>query len=200
MSRKVLICAGVAIVLMLVGWFEVFYRPENSHIASLKTKEQTVQASLTALQAHYLGLVASEKRLPAERRALARLMRSVPDGPDLDTLELTLFTAAHQAGVNLMSIASPLPTNFGAQQASPASSGTSGPNQFSLSVGVLGSPEALIKFYAILDAEPRLFVIDNFVVPVTQPKAKGPHTGDETGGTMDIRAFYSSPNSRSAAS
>ncbi len=114
MTRRIVIGAGLVLVVMLVGWFEGFYHPEAQHIASLQTQEQVASAKVVQLDGQYAELLRSERRLPAERAALAALRGAIPNGPELDNLVKSLWAAADVAGVQLTTISSPQPADFGA--------------------------------------------------------------------------------------
>jgi hypothetical protein len=212
---------GAMIVALLIGvvWYETVYRSETKKIVSLQSKEQTATQTFVALQHHYVALVASEKFVPAERAALARLRQLLPDGPELDNIETTLFGLAAKAGVQIQQIQSPEPAGFGTlalpSAAKPAAATSSGPGQLSLTLGVLGTAAQIKRLYVLLNAAPRLFVVDTFVIPVAPPSSPGatsPGGGtiaassghSTTAGTVavtiDLRAFYAMLNAQSAAS
>jgi Tfp pilus assembly protein PilO len=185
-----MIVALVAVIVVFAGWYEGLYRPEVSHITKLKATEQTAQVALLTLETRYVDLVKSKKELPAERAALAKLERAVPNDPELDGLVKTLFGAAAAAKVKLSSIGSPAPANFGL----PAAAGTTpppGPAELQLTLSVSGTFSEVEDLYRVLDAEARLFVINNF--SVTSSAATDAVT-------LDIDVFYASPNAATAAS
>ena len=192
------------LALLLVGWYEGLYRSEAAHTASLRTQQQAAAASVLALDARYAVLVSSEKQLPSERRSLAALERALPNGPDLDDLVTTLYAAAKRAGVNLSSIGSPPPPGFGQLPTAPASSAAAGPSQLSLSLSITGTASQIEDLVNILDAEPRLFVVDNFSLDFGSGAPTGPASSSAatelTGTTLMVRAFYASASSDSAAS
>jgi len=193
--RRIMIVALVAIIVLFAGWYEGIYRSEVSHINTLKATEQQAQIAFLSLEARYVDLVKSKKELPAERAALARLEKAVPNGPELDGLVKTLFSAASATKVQLTSISSPQPAGFGVQSAAGAT--TAGPVELPLSMSVTGTAGAIENLYRLLDAEPRLFVINNFTVaPGTSSTAGTPNTG----ATITLDAFYASPNATTAAS
>jgi Tfp pilus assembly protein PilO len=185
--RRIMIVALIAVLVLFAGWYEGLYRPETSHIASLKVNEQKAQINLLTLETRYVDLVKSKKELPHERAALARLEHAVPNNPELDTLVKTLFSAAAAAKVHLTNIGSPQPPDFG----DPSATGVTGPIVLPLSLSVTGTPGEVEQLYRVLDAEPRLFVINNFsVVPGSTSAAA----------TLSVEAFYASANATTAAS
>jgi len=200
MTRKIALVAGLIVIVMLVAWYEGMLRPENSHIQSLRAKQQVAATSLASLEDRYVGLINAKRKLPAERVALARLEQLVPDGPDLDTLEKVLFNLAATAGVQLSSIASPAPSGYGTGIASgsSASSSSPGPNQLQLTLGVSGSASQIEDLYRLLDSNPRLFVIDNCSLSLAKAPASGNGLGNQT--ELEIRAFFVSASPDSAVS
>jgi hypothetical protein len=216
---------GAMIVALLIGivWYETAYHSETKKIASLQSKEQTATQAYVTLQHHYVALVASEKFVPAERVALAHLRQLLPDGPELDNIETTLFGLVAKSGAQIQQIQSPEPAGFGTPAATPAApSGAkpaaatpTGPGQVSLTLGVQGTAAQIKRLYGLLNAAPRLFVVDTFVVPVAPPS--GPGATSSGGGTVAasagnttapgtvavtiaLRAFYAVANAQSAAS
>jgi Tfp pilus assembly protein PilO len=189
--RRIMLLALVAVLVLFAGWYEGLYRPEVSHIKSLKASEQTAQVALLTLETRYVDLVKSKKDLPKERAALAKLELAVPNDPELDSLVKTLFSAAAATKVQLTSIGSPPPANFGLPRAANAVA-VPGPAELLLSLNVTGTSGAVENLYRVLDAEPRLFVINNFsVVPGATSSATA---------ALDVEVFYASPNATTAAS
>ena len=188
--RRIMIVALLAVLVVFGGWYEGLYRPEVSHITSLKATEQKEQVALLTLETRYVDLVKSKKELPKERAALAKLDLAVPNDPELDSLVKTLFKAAAQTNVQLTSIGSPAPPDFGL----PPTAGTvsvPGPVELQLSLNVNGTSSEIENLYRVLDAEPRLFVINNFsVVP----------SATTSTASLEIDVFYASPNASTAAS
>jgi len=185
-----MLVALIAVLVLFAGWYEGLYRPEVSHITSLKATEQKAQIALVTLETRYVDLVKSKKELPKERAALAKLKQGVPNDPELDGLVKTLFKAAAQTKVQLTSIGSPAPPGFGL----PPGAGTvaqPGPVELALSLSVTGTSSEVENLYRVLDAEPRLFVINNFsVVP-------GAAIVDAS---LSLDVFYASANAATAAS
>jgi Tfp pilus assembly protein PilO len=188
--RRVMLVAMIAVLVVVAGWYEGLYRPEVSHITKLKATEQTAQVALLTLETRYVDLVKSKKELPQERAALARLEQAVPNDPELDSLVKTLFTAAAETKVQLSTIGSPAPPNFGLAPGS-AAVAQAGPAELTLTVSVTGTAGEVENLYRVLDAERRLFVINNFSLT---PSAS------VSAATLDLDVFYALPNAATAAS
>lgn len=198
--KRIIIGTAVVILLVLVGWYEGFYRSEVSHISALKAKQVTAEAAVMSATARYSSLLASEKHLPAERVALSKLNALLPYNPEEDMLEKILFAAATRAGVKISVVATPVPNSFSAtQSASP--SPTSGPSTININLSVTGTEAKVIKLYDTLVSDNRLFVIDNCVLDI---RAFSHHAtaarATMTSGTINVRAFFGSTAPISAAS
>jgi Tfp pilus assembly protein PilO len=185
-----MLVALIAVLVVFAGWYEGLYRPEVSRITTLKATEQKAQGEVLTLETRYVDLVNGKKKLPAERAALAKLERAVPNDPELDSLVKTLFNAAAQTKVQLTSIGSPPPPDFGLAPTAGAVA-QPGPVELALTVNVSGTPSEVEKLYRLLDAEPRLFVINNFSLT---PSATTSSV------TLELDVFYASPNAATAAS
>jgi Tfp pilus assembly protein PilO len=187
--RRIMLVALIAVLVVVAGWYEGLYHPETAHITKLKATQQQAEVALLTLETRYVDLVKSKKELPEERAALARLQEAVPNDPELDALVKTLFSAAARTNVKLASISSPQPANFGQPPAGGAVA--AGPVELPLSLSVTGTSRAIENLYRLLDAEPRLFVINNFsLVPGTS----------SAGALLNLEVFYASANANTAAS
>jgi Tfp pilus assembly protein PilO len=200
-TRRILIGTGLVLLVILVGWFEGFSQPESHHIANLQAQAQAAAGKVAQLDAQYSTLIHSEKELPKERAALAKLTDAVPNGPELDNLVKSLWSAADAAGAQLVNISSPQPADFGS--ATPTTS--SGPLDIVLSVSVNGSPAQVETLVNHLNAEPRLFVVDSFSLqnPVASSAnggTKGSSSLPAGGSSLSLRAFYATASSDNPAS
>jgi len=185
----------------MVGWFEGFSQPESHHISNLQQQEQVAAGKVKQLDAQYTALIHSEKQLPAERAALAKLSEAVPNGPELDNLVKSLWAAGDASGAQLVDISSPQPAGFGA--ATPASA--SGPAEINLTISVDASPAQVESLVNHLDSQPRLFVVDSFSLqnPAGNSRsgaAKPSSPATSAGSSVTIRAFYATASSDNPAS
>lgn len=201
MTRRVMIGAALVLVVLMVGWFEGFSQPERHHIANLQQQQQVAAGKVTQLDSQYRALLHSEKQLPAERAALAKLSKAVPNGPELDNLVKSLWAAGDASGAQIIDISSPQPVDFGA--AMPAS--LAGPAEIDLTVSVDGTPAQVEALVNHLDSQPRLFVVDSFSLlnPVASSPsgaAKANNSATGAGSSVTIRAFYATASSDSPAS
>jgi hypothetical protein len=225
-NKKVYMAVALALIVVTVGWYEGIYRSEKARLASVRAEERVAEGTVLGLETRYSSLAAEKKALPAERAALAKLEQAVPNGPALDVLLKSLFGTAATAGIQVTSVSTPEPAGFGvpvttvpattattvAQGNSKASNtpGTTaapvaiGPQQLSLSVAVSGSAQGILRYVRLLDADSRLFVVDQFALnfPAVSGSAlvRSGASGAEGGTTIQLRAFYASASADSAAS
>jgi Tfp pilus assembly protein PilO len=192
-TRKTGLLGLVGVLVLMLVWFELFYRPETSHITSLQNKDSAAHTSLVALDDRYAALVSSEKQLPAERRQLRALEAAVPNDPQLDSLVTSMYAAAKRAGMQISSVSSPQPDSFGSTEAV----ATSGVSQLTLGLNVSGTPSQLVKLVNILNAEPRLFVLDNLDLTYGQVGSSGAPVQSTT---LSVRTFYADAGAATAGS
>ena len=83
--RRIMVVTFVAVIVLFAGWYEGLYRPEGSHIASLKASEQKAQVALLSLETRYR---LSEEQEETASGACSRSRNSeqaVPNDPELDS-------------------------------------------------------------------------------------------------------------------
>jgi Tfp pilus assembly protein PilO len=198
--KRIVLFVALALAVLVTAWYVGLYRPETTHISNLRSQQAAEESSMMSLQTQYLVLLSGKKRIPKERAALAKLMKLVPNGPDLDSVEKLLFAAASRSGVRLDSITSPEPENFGAATA-PAPAAVTGPAELYLTLGVTGTSSGIETFYRILSSDSRLFVIDNCSLSFASAPTNPQPGASALGGTsIEIRAFYASAGADTAAS
>ena len=196
--KRIGIIALLGLLVLVAGWYEGFYHHETSHMRSLKATEQQAAGTVMGLEARYASLVNSKRELPEEQAALSALRRAVPDNPALDNVVTTLFNACKKADVALVSITSPVPSGFGQSATAAAATAATGPAEISISLEVTGTGDEVTNLYRILDAEPRLFVIQSFDVNYPSKAAGGAGTG-ENSASLSLLAFYAIATSSNPA-
>jgi hypothetical protein len=191
------VLAGLLVV--MGAWYELFWRSESSHLKAEKQAEAQAVSNVASLQNQLAALVALQKRIPAERAALAKLRQGVPDGPSLDQLLVTIVDAARRAGVVVTSIGTPEPSGWGSSPTAGATTaGTgSGPQSMTIPIAVTASSSQVLGFITTLDAEPRLYVVDQF--SLSSP-AEGSGASARSTTTLGVEAFYVSAAGNDPAS
>jgi Tfp pilus assembly protein PilO len=174
---------------MVAAWYIVLWRPEEAHVAALRSKVQASQQQVSQLDLRLAVLVAEKKKLPTEQAILDKLTAEVPNTPELNKLVTALSAAASKAGVELNSISSPQPTSYG-EASAPSSAAPTGPAVVSLSLSVVGTPGGILRLVRELSAEPRLFVVDQFGLD---------YAGGTSGGSIAVRTFYAQADANNPA-
>jgi len=149
-TRQWVICAALAIVVvMTAGWF-LLVSPQRAKAAALRTQTATEQDKSATLRTSLDVLTAQSKRLPSKRAELAKFARLIPSGPALPTMIRALQHAATTAGVTLVSIAPLPPAPFAASvtpaqpaAAAPPTSASASPAPPAAAPAAGGSPSAV---------------------------------------------------------
>jgi hypothetical protein len=188
MIKRVALAALGAVVVVVGGWYGIFWRSETNHLATAKKQLQQVEQSVTSDQATVASLTGQVSLAKKEKPVLAELVGLLPYGPSLDELYDTVNRAAASAGVTLSSINTPAPTGWGqpggASSAAPSpTASASGAQVIAMSLSVEGNPPAILRFIESLNHSPRLYVVSSFTI-----------TGGKAGGgtTLSVEAFYQS--------
>src|SRR4051812_1101095 len=139
---SILTAVGV-VAIFVAGWF-LLVSPQRSSAADLHTQATTQQQANSTLRTNVNQLEAQKRGLPEQQRLLEQIATKVPDSPALPVLIRQLTTAAHAAGVDLVSLApaAPAPVVVAAVgTVTPGATPTSGAalSQIPLTVEVTGS-------------------------------------------------------------
>jgi Tfp pilus assembly protein PilO len=200
MIRRVALVPLVGLLVVVGGWFGLFWHSESSHLHKLDSQRAQAINNVDQLQGELAALKALQLKTPAEQAALAKLEQAVPEGPSLDQLLYSLNDAALNAGVTLSSISTPTPSGWaGATSATPSPATGPGPQSLNLSLSVNGSNLRVLRFVNALDSEKRLFVVDNFSLNGSTEGATGAATvmGSTT---MTVQAYFITAGSDDPAS
>lgn len=219
--RRIAIVAVLVLAVMTGGWYEGLYHSETAKIKTLDSSQQLAQDQVLQLQAEYSGMVADEKRVAQERAGLVKLERLLPEGPSEDLLYKDLFQAVKKAGCTVVDASVPVPapapsappptvaptstttstTSATTATTAPAPVPVAAPAELTITLQVSGTAAHVQKLYQELNAEPRLFVVDNSVLGLGALGINRAHNppGIETA-TLSVRAFYSNAGDVSAAS
>jgi Tfp pilus assembly protein PilO len=193
MMRRVALIALGGLLVVVAGWYVVFWRTETSHLQALKAQESRAAANVSQLGTQLAALRVLQREVPAENAALHKLDQDIPAGPSLDQLLDVVNHAGSQAGVTLTTISTPEPTGWGGSASTQGAASGPGPQSMSLSISVNGSNSRLLGFITALDSAPRLFVVDNFSLNSSPQNSSG-----STG--LTIETYYVSSASGDPAS
>lgn len=180
---------------LVAGWF-LLVSPQRSHAKDLKAQVTTQQASTNSLEAQVQQLKQQQKDEPAQQRKLMKIATQIPDNPALPALIRTLSSAAHDAGVTLVSLAPAPPaavTVAAPAVATPttgaaATAVTSSLAQISLTVQVVGSYFNVESFFRSVEHLDRAMLVTGFTIApgsVSSGTSTNTSTGASTGGSTD---------------
>ena len=173
MKRRVALIALSGLLVVVAGWYVVFWRAESSHLQAMKAQEAKTAANISQLDTQLGALRVLQRDVPAENAALDKLDQEIPEGPSLDQLLDVVNHAAAQAGVTLTAISTPEPTGWGGSASAQGTTTGPGPLSMSLSISVDGNNSRLLRFINELDSAPRLFVVDNFSLNSSSQSSSG---------------------------
>jgi Tfp pilus assembly protein PilO len=197
MIRRVALIGLAGLLVVVAGWYLVFWRSESAHLKALKNMEAIAANNVAQLQAQLGALRTLQREVPAERAALSKLDQDVPDGPSLDELIDVVNHAASAAGVRLISISTPSPAGWGTSSSTsaqgPTGANANGAQSMPLAVSVNGTNTGLLHFVTELDSAPRLFVVDNFSLNASGATQAG-------AASVQLEAYYVSAGSGDPAS
>jgi Tfp pilus assembly protein PilO len=193
MMRRVALSALIAVVVVVVAWYGVFWRSERAHLAAARAQEQQAAQQVLADRATVFGLQVQHKKLAQDEAVLDKLLKGLPNGPSLDQLLDTLNNAATEANVQLGAISTPTPAGWVSAQASssPAST-TPGPQSVSVNLAVNGTENDVLKFITDLDDQSRIYVVHSFAFSANEG-ALLPNSQQSASLSVDV--FYQSASS-----
>jgi Tfp pilus assembly protein PilO len=166
MMRRVGLFALIAVVVVVVGWYGLFWRSENANLSAARAKEQQSSVQISSERATLFGLEAQYKNIGQDKSVLQRLVKALPDGPSLDQLMDTVNAAATQSGVVIATVTTPTPPGWASDQvvSPPAQSTGAGPESIDVNLSVGGTEAQVLNFVTALDDQPRIYVVNSFAL------------------------------------
>jgi len=156
-QRKVLVAAGVGLVVLLI-WFVAVFSPEGHKLAVVSEKTQQAQTQQTALQDRLARLKAYSKQSAAFEALSQRLSTAVPTTTDVYDYITAISNAAGATGVKVSNINPSIAVSSGSVAVIP------------VTLSVTGNYDQTLAFMKALYALPRLTII-------TQVSVSGGGTG-----------------------
>jgi Tfp pilus assembly protein PilO len=182
-SRRILLVAGGAVVVLLLAWYQLLWSPKGADIASAHERTATATTQAQELQSRLDHLVAAQRDLPALVSDQLRLKGAVPDTPDLAGFLLDANEAATKAGVDYLSVA---PTT-------PAAPAAGLPPAMNIGLNVSGGYSQVLDYLDRLMALPRVIVIDTVQVSPGSKDAGDPTLTVTLAGRTFTRQAVTSP-------
>lgn len=155
MSRRVAALAIVAIVVLLLLWFMLLWRPQGDALDRANERVTAAETERGALQLRLSRLRAAQEGSADLMADVERMRRAVPDEAELAQFILDANDIAVTAGVTFLSIT----------PSTPAASTDAGlPTEVALAIAVRGTYDSVIDYLDALEALPRIVVVDTLNV------------------------------------
>jgi len=203
MKQWTMLTALGVVGIMAAGWF-LLVSPQKAHAKDLQTQATAQQASTAQLQQQVAQLKQQQKGEPAQQAKLNKIATQIPDNPELPVLIRQLSSAAHDAGVSLVSMAPSQPTVVAsANAAAVAPATTTGSSavpaplaQIPVTIQVTGSYFNVESFFRSVEHLSRAMLVTGFTL---SPDSNGGSTNTTTGATSGSSgAVGAAPNALSA--
>ena len=191
MRRNVGLGALGLVVVLLAGWYGLFWRPAHAAMAAAQARSTKAEATHLRLAQQAASLDAVKRRLPAERRALGALQAALPPTVDVPGLIDGIGATAASSGVSWTNESQTLTTATSASSAaigaSAGSAGTAalssaGISTVTVSIDVAGGYGQVQSFLGALQQSPRLYVVDSITFT--------PGKGTDLSAAIQLRAFF----------
>jgi Tfp pilus assembly protein PilO len=150
-QRKVILSAGVALVVMLI-WLVAIFNPEGHKLAAVNTSVQQAQTEQSALQVRLTRLKAYSKESAVFEALSQRLTAAVPPTSDVYDYITSISNAAAATGMQVSSVDPAPPVTGGNVAVVP------------VTVGATGTYDQTLAFIKALYALPRLTIITQISV------------------------------------
>lgn len=150
MSRRTILVASAASVVLLALWFLLLWGPQGDELEGARERRAAAEAENTALELRLARLRAAQEQAPQLMADLDDLRRAVPDDPQLAEFIFDANEAATEAGVDFISIAPGVPSLVAPL-----------PPTITLNISVLGEYFSVLDYLERLDDLPRIVVIDS---------------------------------------
>jgi len=180
-KRQQVIAAGAAVlVIMVVAWYFVLWRPRQNSISSYKAQVATATANIQQLQLELAEASHQRKELAEAKADLLRLNQAIPADYGLASLIYYVNDAAAQSQVQFLSIAPSLPVPYAAPsyQGPSGASASAAPKspleEMSVSISGSGPFFSVLSFLTHLANMPRLMVVNSVSLTPQNPVANGP--------------------------
>lgn len=197
MKQWTMLTALGVVGIMAAGWF-LLVSPQKSHAKDLQTQAAAQQASTAQVQSKVNQLKQQQKDEPAQQAKLNKIATQIPDNPELPVLIRELSSAAHDAGVSLVSMSPSQPSTVAAPTTPGyAASSTAAPlAQIPITIQVTGSYFNVESFFRSLEHLDRAMLVSGFTVNPGDSGASANTTTGATSGGSD--AVAAAPNALTA--
>lgn len=167
MNRRLqFLLAVLSVVLVLVAWFFLAWKPQTDAVRSARASVASATASQTRLDTELGTLRAEQRALPDERTALKRSLAALPVATSVPTLIDEVNEDALSSGVSWTQESQTLQAPQSSSTAATPTP-TSAVEDISLDFTVQGTYPQVRSFLTKLDAQPRLVVVQSLTYTVS---------------------------------
>ena len=173
MTRRIVVCAVLAAVLLTGIWYGVLWSPQSSKLKQARAGTAQAQQQAELLQRQVAALRVELKDLPSRQAHLAQLVAALPSAAQLDSLLDQLRSAESGSGVQILSLTAAPPSSSTPGQvtsssssslSSPASAAANTIQSIGLAMQATGSYPQVVDFVNRLKTVPRLLVVDSLTL------------------------------------
>lgn len=154
MSRRALLVALGAALVLLVMWFLLLWGPQGGKLDDAREREAAAESENSQLELQVARLEAAQDRAPELAADLEELRRAVPDDPELAQFILDANEAASDSGVEFLSIAPGVPDRGDGLL----------PPVITLQINVSGGYFEVLDYLDRLEDLPRIVVVDSLTL------------------------------------
>ncbi len=178
-KRVRLVVGTVALVLLIAGWYFLYFSPLSTKVAQSAQTVTVDQSNIMTLQSRLNSLLVAKKTLPTLKTEASSLQSALPSTADLPALFNSFTKAAAASGLPLINVTPTPPTST--PQASATTSKvapkTSGPS-IAFSIQTEGGYFQVESFLKSLDTLNRLVTVDSVTITSVGSHIPGYPTSD----------------------
>ncbi|MDQ1397354.1 MAG: hypothetical protein QOG64_2613 [Acidimicrobiaceae bacterium] len=161
MSRRVILIAVAAAVVVCGLWYVTMWSPQQDALGAARSRTAAAEQQASDLGLRVHALEVARKDMPAKVAQLDVLRAAVPDQPQLDLMIATVNNAAIASGIDLTALAPAQPAAAGATPSTPGTPRVvGGPTELPLTITLSGTYFQITDFINRINASPRLVVVD----------------------------------------
>ena len=170
MTRRNLLIAAGAALLVVVLWYVLLWGPRTGDLSAAKDRREKAQALREELAARLTRLKAAQKDEPMKRARVEALRTTIPEDANLASFILDTNDAAAKAGIDFVSVAPsepapavPLVSSAAVNTAAGAGAGSL-PAEIGLQLQISGGYFQVLDFLNRIGEMPRLVITDGLTV------------------------------------
>lgn len=158
-KQEMIIASAVAVVLLTLLFWILFYRPASQEIANLKAEQQKVLKKIESSKLTLERMEESKKEASEVEAGMLEILKKMPEDPEIPTLLVQIESLAEKTGVQIQTFKPSPPVSSGEYQTITV--------DLSIKTRFNGIPSEggnLIEFLYRLEKLPRLVSIQNLQI------------------------------------